>query len=93
MFDIITIGSGVIDAYVKSKQAKKIASRLFATGEGECFALGSKIEVDKFLVTTGGGATNAAATFANFGYRVAAAARVGCGAIRREHPAVRTAMR
>ncbi len=77
MFDIITIGSGVIDAYVKSKAARQITSRLFATGEGECFALGSKIEVDKFLVTTGGGATNAAATFAHLGFKVAAAARVG----------------
>ena len=40
-------------------------------------ALGSKIEVSDLVLTTGGGATNAAATFGSLGFRTAAICRVG----------------
>ncbi len=39
-------------------------------------ALGSKIELDHIALTTGGGATNAAATFGNLGFKTATIARV-----------------
>lgn len=47
------------------------------TGIGECVALGSKIDLDRLVLATGGGATNAAVTFANLGFKTAAIARVG----------------
>ena len=77
MYDIITIGSAVVDAFVKSRAFTLIKSDKFSTGVGECFAFGSKIEVDKLVLATGGGATNAAVTFARLGFKTACAARLG----------------
>jgi len=42
-----------------------------------CLPLGAKIPVDELAFETGGGATNAAATFGRFGFRTACVARVG----------------
>ncbi|MBU3918441.1 carbohydrate kinase family protein, partial [Patescibacteria group bacterium] len=42
-----------------------------------CFPLGDKIEMDKILIRTGGGGTNAAATFANQGIETAYCGSVG----------------
>jgi len=76
-FEVITIGAATIDAFVWSKQFRTVRSRAFPTGVGECFSLGSKIEIDHFVLGTGGGATNAAATFANLGYKTGCIAAVG----------------
>ncbi len=77
MYDIITIGSAVVDAFVKSRAFTLIKSDKFATGIGECFAFGSKIDVDKLVLSTGGGATNAATTFARLGFKTACLAHLG----------------
>jgi sugar/nucleoside kinase (ribokinase family) len=77
MFDVITIGSAVRDVFLLSKQFQLIPSKKFASGVGECVPLGDKIEIEEIVYATGGGATNAAVTFARLGYRVAAACRVG----------------
>jgi len=74
---VITIGSATLDVYVKSKAFQVLKSDEFITGEGECLAVGSKNEVDDIFVDTGGGATNAAITFANLGISVATLVRVG----------------
>ncbi len=50
-------------------------------GKNECVALGTKIELDDLVLTTGGGATNAAVTFANLGFKTAIMARIGDDAI------------
>ena len=76
-FDVITIGAATIDAFVWAKEFREVKSRVFPTGVGECFSLGSKIDIDKFVQTTGGGATNCAATFANFKLKTACVTRVG----------------
>ncbi|MBI4276622.1 carbohydrate kinase family protein [Candidatus Uhrbacteria bacterium] len=77
MYDIITIGSATQDVFLKSKDFQLIPSRKFTTGVGECFAFGSKIDIQEVFLDTGGGATNAAATFKNLGYRVAVLSRIG----------------
>ncbi|TAK04112.1 carbohydrate kinase family protein [Patescibacteria group bacterium] len=77
MFDIVTVGSGTRDVFLLSDQFQMIRSPKFATGIGECVSLGSKIEVESVIHTTGGGATNAAATFARLGYNAAVVCRVG----------------
>ena len=77
MYDVITIGSAVVDAFVKSRAFALIKSDKFSTGVGECFAFGSKIEVDQLVLSTGGGATNAAVTFARLGLSTACLARLG----------------
>jgi sugar/nucleoside kinase (ribokinase family) len=77
MFDVITVGAGTRDVFLLSKQFKFIESAQFETGIGECVSLGAKIELDEIVHTTGGGATNAAVTFARLGFRTAAICRVG----------------
>lgn len=84
MFDVITIGSGTRDVFLLSDQFQFIRSPKFETGIGECVSLGSKIEVDQVLHTTGGGATNAAATFARLGFNAAVVCRVGDDSAGRE---------
>ncbi len=77
MFDIITIGSATRDVFVVSKSFIALKSKKFPTGAGECVALGSKIDLDKLVLTTGGGATNAAATFSLLGFHTATMTRIG----------------
>ncbi len=69
-YDIITIGSAVRDVFLVSKEIKIL-------GGNECVTLGAKIDLDKLIMATGGGATNAAVTFGHLGFATAAIARVG----------------
>ncbi len=62
---------------LKSKEFKVVNHENFATGQAECFPLGSKIEVPDILFATGGGATNAAVTFGRQGFKTAAICKVG----------------
>jgi len=77
MFDVITIGAGVRDVFLKSKKIKLLKSTKFETGIAECIPLGSKLEVDEIVITTGGGATNAAVTFSRLGFKTACICRIG----------------
>ncbi|MBI4101575.1 MAG: carbohydrate kinase family protein [Candidatus Nealsonbacteria bacterium] len=70
MYDIITFGSASQDIYVKSK-------KFFTAGNGICVPPGLKTEVDDLAIFSGGGGTNAAATFANQGFKVAYCGMVG----------------
>lgn len=76
-FDIITIGSATRDVFMKSEQFKIIEDKTFSTGQGECFALGSKIEVKDIVFTSGGGGTNTAVTFARQGLKTACIGAIG----------------
>lgn len=84
MYDVITVGSATRDVFLLSKQFQLLPSERFETGVGECVALGTKVELDQVVHATGGGATNAAATFVRLGFRVAAACRVGDDAAGRD---------
>ncbi|MBM5789689.1 carbohydrate kinase family protein [Candidatus Parcubacteria bacterium] len=77
MFDVITIGSATRDVFLVSDKFIALKSKRFPTGAGECVALGSKIDVDELVLTTGGGATNAAATLASLGLHTATMTRIG----------------
>ncbi|MBU0531846.1 MAG: carbohydrate kinase family protein [Candidatus Uhrbacteria bacterium] len=77
MYDVITIGSAMRDVFLISDDITVIKSAKSKTGAYECLPLGSKIEVDKLVLTSGGGATNAAATFASLGYKTAAVGSIG----------------
>lgn len=76
-FDVITIGTATRDAFVKSREFRTISSPEFQTGEGLCLPLGAKIDVDDIVFATGGGATNAAVTFARQGFHTAAVCKIG----------------
>lgn len=77
MYDIITFGSATRDLFVKSKNFKTLKHKSFITGQGLCFNLGSKIQVDDIFFATGGGGTNTAATFAKQGFKTAYVGKVG----------------
>jgi sugar/nucleoside kinase (ribokinase family) len=83
MFDVITIGTATRDSFITSplfkvlRDPKHLTALGFKTGEAECFALGSKIDVNKPIQTVGGGATNAAVTFARQGMKTAAIIKIG----------------
>lgn len=76
-FDIVTIGSATRDVFMKSEQFKIIEDKSFSTGQGECFALGSKIEIKDIVFTSGGGGTNTVVTFARQGFKVACIGAIG----------------
>lgn len=83
MYDIITIGTATRDVFIKSpsfanihdpEHLKKLG---FLEGNATCFAPGSKIEIEKPIFATGGGATNTATTFARMGLKVATIGKIG----------------
>lgn len=77
MYDIITLGSATRDVFLASKNFQLINSDKFSTGVGECVPLGSKVDIETVVRTTGGGGTNAAATFASLGFNTAVITRIG----------------
>lgn len=77
MFDCLTIGAATRDCFLESAAFQIIKSKEFQTGLGECVALGSKNEVSEITFETGGGATNAAVTFARLGFKTSILASVG----------------
>lgn len=76
-YDVITVGAATRDVFLRSKQMKIVQDASFSTGEAECFALGSKIEVDDIVFETGGGATNTAVGFARQRLTTAFIGRIG----------------
>lgn len=83
MYDIVTIGTATHDVFLTGKGFKIIKDPAhlkkigIPSGEAECFALGAKLEVDKPVHTTGGGATNSAVTFARQGLKTSAFIKIG----------------
>ncbi len=82
-FDVLTIGTATRDVFLQSELFKSFKDEHFnsqsgfPTGEAECFSFGSKIEISIPIFTTGGGATNAATTFARHGFQTASAIAIG----------------
>jgi len=77
MLDIITIGSTTRDIFLISNAFKIQKSANSPTGLMECVPFGNKIEIEKAVYTTGGGGTNAAATFASLGFKTGVVTRIG----------------
>ncbi|MEW6611029.1 MAG: carbohydrate kinase family protein [Patescibacteria group bacterium] len=76
MYDVITLGAATQDVFLTSKGFHLMrSSRLKRICE--CFPLGEKVAVEHIDFETGGGATNAAATFRNFGFTVGVITKVG----------------
>lgn len=69
MYDIISVGSATRDVLFSADELKKFKMDEFPTGEAICMGYGSKIEMKKIVLTSGGGGTNAAVTFARQGLK------------------------
>ncbi len=77
MFDVVTIGAAVRDVFLRSREFRVMPMPGSPGVMAECVTLGSKIEIDDITYATGGGATNAAATFANLGFTTGIITRIG----------------
>lgn len=77
MYDVITFGSATQDIYFRSKNFLTMSGSEFTSGSGVCFNLGSKIEAEDIFFSSGGGGTNAAATFSRQGFSVAYCGQLG----------------
>ncbi|MFZ5365892.1 MAG: carbohydrate kinase family protein [Patescibacteria group bacterium] len=66
MFDIISIGSAVLDVFLRSLRFPLDKTMV-----------GQKIEPEEMLISSGGGGTNTAAGFSRFGLKTACIARFG----------------
>lgn len=75
--DVLTIGAGTRDVFIKSKHFERKTDADAPAGFDACFPMGAKIPIDDIYLETGGGATNAAVTFSQLGYKTACLCRVG----------------
>jgi sugar/nucleoside kinase (ribokinase family) len=76
-YDVVTIGAATRDVFVKSTAFEVHETENHAEGPQGCFPLGAKIDIDDIVFETGGGATNAAVTFARLGYSAATITAIG----------------
>ena len=74
---VCTIGSGTRDVFVRSSHFEKHKDTDSPSGFDACFPLGAKINLDSVIFETGGGATNAAVTFARSGLKTSCICRIG----------------
>lgn len=74
MYDVITIGSALVDVFISSDKfyLKKEASSLLL-----CQQYDEKVEVDSFKVTTGGGGSNTAVGFSRLGFKTGVVSELG----------------
>lgn len=78
MFDIITFGSAVQDILVKPKKLTTLKYKKTNSNKNQiCFPFGSKMDVQSMEFFSGGGATNAAATFSLQGFKTAFCGSIG----------------
>ncbi|MEK9155580.1 MAG: carbohydrate kinase family protein [Patescibacteria group bacterium] len=77
MPSILTIGSATRDVFLFSKAFKVMPMPGQPNVLAECVTLGAKIDVDDLVLATGGGATNAAATFGRLGFATSIMTRIG----------------
>ncbi len=78
MFDVITIGSATLDAFIESDAANIVSvSSLNNKKEFMAYPYGAKIEIDNFDFQTGGGAINTATNFAQLGLKTSAIVKIG----------------
>lgn len=83
-FDVLTIGAATQDVFVRSKSLEEHHDDDSPDGIAVCFMMGTKMPIDELTFSTGGGATNAAVTFARRGYRTACATRTGSDGVAHE---------
>lgn len=74
MYQVISIGSALVDIFIHSKSFK---SEDTGNGKMLCQSYGDKLEVDQFNVYTGGGGSNTAVGFARMGFKAGIIAETG----------------
>ena len=78
MYDVITIGSATLDAFIETDAANIVS--VCSTDKKKDFMAypyGAKIEIDNFEFETGGGAINTATNFSTLGLKTSTIVKVG----------------
>ena len=76
-YDVLAIGSGVLDIFIKSEKFKVIKSDEVQGGIAICEVYGGKMEVDEVTISSGGGGTNTAYSFARKDLKTAVICEMG----------------
>ncbi|MFH1956495.1 MAG: carbohydrate kinase family protein [Patescibacteria group bacterium] len=76
-YDVITIGTVTRDVFLKSGDFQVVKNSNYRTGRAGCFMLGTKLEIPKVAIASGGGGTNTAVGFARQGLKTATIGRIG----------------
>lgn len=74
MFDVVTIGSAVLDVFLKSSQFHLVSTN---GNLSLCEAFNEKIDVDDAVISSGGGGTNTAVGLSRLGLKTACISEVG----------------
>ncbi len=78
MFDVITIGSATLDVFIESDSANIVSvSSKDKRSDFMSFPYGSKVEIDDFSRSLGGGAINTAMNFSNLGLSTSTVVKLG----------------
>lgn len=76
-YDVVSIGSAVLDIVLRSSSFKLVKSKKFPGGTAICEAYEGKIEADEIVIASGGGGTNSAVSFARKGLKTAIITEMG----------------
>lgn len=76
-YDVLTIGSAVLDIFMRSDKFKVVQSADIPGGIAMCEVYGGKMEVEEVAIVSGGGATNTAVSFARKELKTAVIAEMG----------------
>lgn len=78
MYDVITIGSATIDAFIECDDANIVSvNTKNCQNEFMAYPYGAKMEINGFKTAVGGGGLNAASNFANLGFDTSAIFKIG----------------
>lgn len=78
MYDIITIGSATIDAFIECDDANIVSvNTKSCKNEFMAYPYGAKMEIGGFKTAVGGGGINAASNLSNLGLKTAAIFKIG----------------
>ena len=76
-YDVVSIGSAVLDIFMKSDKFRVVQSGDIPGGIAMCEVYGGKMEVEEVQIVSGGGATNTAVSFARKELKAAVIAEMG----------------
>lgn len=76
-YDVVSVGSAVLDIFMKSDKFKVVSSSDIPGGIAMCEVYGGKMEVEQVEIVSGGGATNCAVSLAKKELKTAVIAEMG----------------
>ncbi|MFH2085459.1 MAG: carbohydrate kinase family protein [bacterium] len=76
-YDVVTVGSAVLDIFMRSDKFKVVSSGDLPGGIAMCEVYGGKMEVEEVSIVSGGGATNCAVSLARKELKTAIVAEMG----------------